>query len=645
MDELKRDPQPQQPLSPEQQLDLLLEKFLDDDTPPVQETELPVQEDDSPSAEDQLDLLLASFQDISTAGDAEDPAPVQESATEAEEMPPLTLTDNEAEQDPSVPPANAAEILPETAETEETANGIQEDSEAEAKELAAEDAVDDPLLATLLLVPEVPDAIGPDEQAVEDAGLTHPEDLEFEQILEQTMQEQQPEDSSAETETEQSQENTTTQADPPAITTVKEENDMSEEDTPAKPEEEEKAKPEPSVEPSEEPEPPKKRRPKNTKAYGFFGIPHLLSTVIWLGIIVFIGVGLGKFIWNCAADVLALGRPDTVVFITITEDDDLDSIAEKLKTTGLIRYPSLFKLYGQISDAMDSIRTGTYELNTLFDYHALVESMGSNQRRKTTSVTIPEGYTCAQIFQLLETKGVTTVEKLEAAAASSNLGDYWFLEGVERGAANCLEGYLFPDTYTFYLDHDPVGVLQKFLNNFNKRFNESMKIKLDTLNLTLADMMRANGQSEEYIAEHQMTVREVVIIASMIEKETATNPESYSISSVIYNRLTNPNGETAGFLQIDATLVYINGGKTPSNADKQIDSPYNTYLYKGLPAGAISNPGSYSLDAALDPAQTEYYFYALDPSIGEHHFSKTLKEHNDFLESIRKEEPDEESQE
>ena len=172
-----------------------------------------------------------------------------------------------------------------------------------------------------------------------------------------------------------------------------------------------------------------------------------------------------------------------------------------------------------------------------------------------------------------------------------------------------------------------------------------MRIKLDTLNMTLSEMMRANGLSEEYIAAHQMTAREVVIIASMIEKETATNPESYSISSVIYNRLTNPNGETAGFLQIDATLVYINGGKTPSNADKQIDSPYNTYLYKGLPAGAISNPGAYSLDAALSPAETAYYFYALDPATGVHHFSKTLKEHNDFLESIRNEEPEEESQE
>ena len=394
---------------------------------------------------------------------------------------------------------------------------------------------------------------------------------------------------------------------------------------------------------TEPPAPPKKRRPRNTNAYGFFGIPHLLATIIWLGIIVFIGVGLGTTVWNCVEDVLALGRPDSQVVITITDEDDLESIADKLKATGLIKYPSLFVIYGDISDAMDTIRTGTFKLNTLFDYHALVDAMSSNQRRETTSVTIPEGFTCAQMFRLLESKGVTTVAKLEAAAINGDLGDYWFLEGVDRNAPNCLEGFLFPDTYTFYLDHDPEGVLIKFLDNFNKRFNESMKIKLDTLNQTLSEKMRANGLSEEYIAAHQMTVRDVVIIASMIEKETASNPESYNISSVIYNRLTNP--DVYPFLNIDAALVYVLGHGDLTFEDLKYDSPYNTYLYPGLIPGAISNPGSYSLDAALDPTETEYYYYALDPSTGSHHFSKTLKEHNDFLESIRKEEPEEETEE
>jgi UPF0755 protein len=292
---------------------------------------------------------------------------------------------------------------------------------------------------------------------------------------------------------------------------------------------------------------------------------------------------------------------------------------------------------------MDTIRTGTFKLNTQFDYHALVDAMSSNQRRETTNVTIPEGYTCAQIFRLLENKGVCTIEKLEAAAVNADLDDYWFLEGVERGSANCLEGFMFPDTYTFYLDHDPTGVIRKFLDNFNKRFNDRMKIKLDTLNMTVSEMMRKNGLSEDYIAAHQLTVQDVVIIASMIERETASNPESYNISSVIYNRLTNP--DQFPYLQIDATLVYYTGRNEITAEDLVTDHPYNTYTRPGLIPGAISNPGAYSLDAALDPAESEYYFYALNPSTGTHHFSKTLKEHEDFLASIRKDESEEEPEE
>jgi UPF0755 protein len=140
-----------------------------------------------------------------------------------------------------------------------------------------------------------------------------------------------------------------------------------------------------------------------------------------------------------------------------------------------------------------------------------------------------------------------------------------------------------------------------------------------------------------------MTVRDIVIIASMIEKETASAPESYNISSVIYNRLADPDNYP--YLNIDAALVYVLGHGDLTMEDLQFDSPYNTYLYPGLIPGAIANPGSYSLDAALDPTQTDYYFYALNPSTGEHHFSKTLKEHNDFLDSIRKEDEPEDTEE
>ena len=123
------------------------------------------------------------------------------------------------------------------------------------------------------------------------------------------------------------------------------------------------------------------------------------------------------------------------------------------------------------------------------------------------------------------------------------------------------------------------------------------------------------------------SLHDIVIIASMIEKET--DSEDYrTISSVIYNRLTNPQAETVGYLQIDATLVYLNGGKVPTLADREIDSPYNTYKYQGLPAGPISNPGMASLSAAMDPDSTGYYFYVLNPETKRHEFSRTYAEHN-----------------
>ena len=630
MDEKNFDNPQERQLTPEEQLDLLLEQFKDEPDP-----ETPAADTAEPSAEEAADV----------------PLPEETEAAEAAAMP-LTnpLPESEAADLPEEPQAElpALEELPadEAAEDtefqEETAEmpvivpvlDIEADASPEAEAAQASAEADEPEEEPA----EAAEADEPEEEPAEAAEAEGEESAENEAAPEQPAEE----DSAAEAtqEAEAAPEDSTEAAeDQPADTQPAA---AAEEKT------EEKAEAEAGEEEEEEEEddePPKKRRPRNTKAYGFFGIPHILATFIWLGIIVFIGVGLGNLIWNCASDILALGRPDSVVTITITDEDDLDSIADKLKATGLIQYRSLFKLYGQISDAMDSIRTGTFQLNTKFDYHALVDAMSSNQRRVTINVTIPEGYTVQQTFALLEHYGVSTVDALEEAAANGELGEYWFLEGIDRSVDNCLEGYLFPDTYTFYLDHNPVGVLQKFLDNFNKRFNDVMKLKLDTLNVTLSDMMRANGLSEDYIAQNQMTLRDVVIIASMIEKETASNPESYTISSVIYNRLTNPNGETAGYLQLDATLVYINGGKTPSNADKLIDSPYNTYLYKGLPAGPISNPGSYSLDAALDPAQTAYYFYALDPSTGEHHFSKTLKEHEAFLESIRNAEPKEDPEE
>ena len=122
------------------------------------------------------------------------------------------------------------------------------------------------------------------------------------------------------------------------------------------------------------------------------------------------------------------------------------------------------------------------------------------------------------------------------------------------------------------------------------------------------------------------SIHDIITIASMIEKETDGEDQA-TISSVIYNRLKNTSGGTNGYLQIDATLVYINGGKVPTEADREIDSPYNTYLYQGLPAGPISNPGMVSIYAAIHPESTSYYYYVLNPETNRHDFSRTYSEH------------------
>ena len=392
---------------------------------------------------------------------------------------------------------------------------------------------------------------------------------------------------------------------------------------------------------------PPKRRPRHKKGYGFFGIPHILATCIWIGLAVIIGTSLGNVLWLMASDVLAFNQVPQTVTITITDEDTLDTIADQLHEKELIRYPWLFKLFAEFTGKAETISPGSFTLNKpaedgttsaiVYDYNALLNSMRSydGAREIVDGLLIPEGYTCKQIFALLEEEGVCTVAELEEYAANGELSDYWFLEGVERGHKYCLEGYLFPDTYDFYKNDDPQNVLQKMLNAFDDRFTEKMHESLIEINETYTSRLRKAGYSEEYIAEHQIGIREVVIIASMIEKESAGSDENYTISSVIYNRLTSKDFPC---LQIDATVVYAAGGDIEEvlYEHMQIDDPHNTYMYEGLPIGPIANPGRDALYAAMSPSDTEkpYYYYVLNPETWKHEFFATYSEFERYLESI-----------
>ena len=312
--------------------------------------------------------------------------------------------------------------------------------------------------------------------------------------------------------------------------------------------------------------------------------------------------------WVAANDVLALNKPEKTATITITNDDSFGDVAEKLKDEGLIEYKFLFNLFATFTRSKDDVVAGTFTLNTDMDYRALLSGMSANSAtRATVTVTIPEGYTVDQIFTLLEEKGVASVEDLQDMAANHDYA-FSFLQDLELGDYHRLEGYLYPDTYEFTTPQNPLYVINKMLVRFDEQFTDAMR---------------------QEVADSGRTIHEIITIASMIEKETDGNDRA-DIASVIYNRLNNPSGGTQGYLQIDATLAYINGGKVPTEADKSIDSPYNTYLYKGLPAGPISNPGLESIKAAMNPNSTSYYYYALGDD-GVHHFFKTLREQQNFI--------------
>ena len=168
------------------------------------------------------------------------------------------------------------------------------------------------------------------------------------------------------------------------------------------------------------------------------------------------------------------------------------------------------------------------------------------------------------------------------------------------------------DSYEFYVGHNARDALNKLIANFVSR---------------LGDEGMAQVEESEYSLE------EIITIASLIEEETDGSDQA-NIASVIYNRLNNPSYETAGLLQIDASLLYAipDHEGVITNEDKALDSPYNLYKNKGLPPTPISNPGLAAIQAALNPAQTDYYYYALGTD-GKHHFSTSLSEHNAFLAS------------
>ena len=349
-------------------------------------------------------------------------------------------------------------------------------------------------------------------------------------------------------------------------------------------------------------------RPRKRKKRRFNILVYLLFVLVTSAILA--GVG-----WLLINDLCAFNKEDITATIEVTADDTVSTIADKLEDAGLIQYKWFFKLFASVADAKDKIGTGTYELNTDMDYRALIVGMhnsSGNLNSDTVRITIPEGYTVSQIIHLMAEKGVNTEENLLEAAKTASFS-YEYINNNSEDISR-LEGYLFPDTYDFYLNEKPANALNRLIKNFDSKLDDDL-------------LARAEARGYD--------LKKIITIASLIEKETDGTDQA-KIASVIYNRLegSGDKGGTYGLLQIDAALLYaLPDHEGPiTNADKQTDFKYNLYKYAGLPPTPIANPGLAAIEAALEPDTTDYYYYALGKD-GKHHFSKTLQEHNEFLNS------------
>ena len=327
-------------------------------------------------------------------------------------------------------------------------------------------------------------------------------------------------------------------------------------------------------------------------------------TFLYAMMVIVASLLLAVYALHVANDALALMKPSSDLSVKIEKGSTVGQIARELKDAGLIEYRWAFVLFAKVTGNADSFQYGTYVLNTDMDYLELVTNLQKTASfRATVTVMIPEGAELREIIATLDEKNVCTAEELWDAVENPPF-DYDFLQNLPE-RENRLEGYLFPDTYEFFEQSDAVTVLTKFLDNFEVKFSQELRDRAQEIG---------------------MSIDEVVTLASVIEREAASDEDRATVSSVFHNRL---NSTQYPLLQSCATVQYVLQERKPvlTYDDIKIDSPYNTYLYEGLPIGPIASPGLASIKAALYPETTDYYFFVVTAD-GTHIFSKTLAEHN-----------------
>jgi UPF0755 protein len=292
------------------------------------------------------------------------------------------------------------------------------------------------------------------------------------------------------------------------------------------------------------------------------------------------------------------------VSVTIPEGSDASSIAKILMDAGVISDSSAFFKEVQSQRAESSMKSGSYDLMTGANLSELVRQLVAGPNSTSKRITLAEGLTVTQTASKVEgTLGISSDDFTNQAKASNYVGDYAFLSGVGNDS---LEGFLYGSTYDFGdTEISADAVIRAMLDQYQA-------------NVASLDFATAEASIKE---KYGVTVSDydILTIASIIEREALTDDDRAKIASVLYNRLK------AGMaLQSDATMGYVTGGSVTAD-DLKTESPYNTYLNKGLPPTPICSPSLASIKAALAPADTNYYYFWITES--EHVFSETYEEH------------------
>lgn len=314
-------------------------------------------------------------------------------------------------------------------------------------------------------------------------------------------------------------------------------------------------------------------------------------------------------------DMVALNRSDKPIDILVPPGANTAQIADILHENGIIDYPFCFRVFSKLTRSDGKYQQGSFTLTADMGYSVVVDTLQTMTPRETVTVTIPEGYTIEQIAEVMEKNDVCEKRVFFDAVISAEY-DYDFIRDIPTaeqgdryaGRIYLLEGYLFPDTYNFYVGSSGETVVKRMLENFNSKLTPDMRAAI-----------QAKG----------MTIDEAVILASVIQGEAASKEDMQGVSRVLFNRLEPGSGYAK--LQCDSTGDYVKGILPSVDGVTVTGGAYDTYEREGLPVGAINNPGMDAINALLNPSEDEKvkdcYFFATDYDTGITYFSKTYSQH------------------